>query len=349
MDLSEFHFKAGDSFAAYSLPGEKDYYLIVGGDENQVTFSPDHLHQRGFVFHPFMISETSPALFIKSEQFLKNQVFTFEPGTPTSSVETITKDGYLALADQFIRASSGEFLKLVLSRTKTIENQGMNLYELFLALQKKHPNAFVYIFNHPSSGCWMGASPELLLSADQGNMLTVALAGTKLFNPSDENSYWSAKDRMEQDIVVQYVENTLKAHHLRYSMHGPEDHEAGKLVHLKTSFHFEAPSDVFGLIHHLHPTPAVCGLPKNRSVEYIAEHEKYDRRYYAGFLGPVQNEQKIDFFVNLRCMHINQQQFVLYAGSGIVQESRPEGEWEETERKFRTVEDIIESIQQKRN
>lgn len=344
MDLSEFHFKAGDPFTAYSLPGDKDYYLIVGEDARQTNFSPDNLHQSGFVFHPFMHSETSPSLFIKAVEILKNEVFSFDPGPPGNSAEPIDRDTYLALAEQFIEASSGEFLKLVLSRTKTIDNPGMNLYDLFLALHKKHPNAFVYFFNHPSSGCWMGASPELLLSADQGNMQTVALAGTKLLNPSDENGYWSAKDRMEQDIVVQYVENALKAHHIRYSMHGPEDHTAGKLVHLKTSFHFEAPLDIFGLIHHLHPTPAVCGLPKNRSVEYIAEHEKHDRRYYAGFLGPVQNEQKMDFFVNLRCMHINKYQFVLYAGSGIVPESNPGGEWEETERKFRTMQDVIESI-----
>jgi len=348
MDQSEFHFESTDPFAVYSLPGEKDYYLVIAGDLPDAVLSPANLNEKGFILHPFMLSQESPALFLKAEQTLKNQAFSFNTASGKST-ESTAKDAYLTLANQFIRASSGEYLKLVLSRTKTIENNKTDLFELFIALQKKHTNAFVYLFNHPLTGCWMGASPEMLVRSDNGEMQTVALAGTKLFSHEDKNGFWSAKDRMEQDIVVQYVENALKAHHLKYTMTVPEDHRAGKLVHLKTSFTFDAPMDVFGLIHHLHPTPAVCGLPQNKSLEYIAQHETHDRRYYAGFLGPVHGEQKLDLFVNLRCMHITEQQFVLYAGSGIIPDSIAEGEWEETERKFRTMQDIIEGIQQKNN
>ncbi len=348
MNPTTFHFNPGDAFVAYSLPGESDYFLMTSINEKDPVLSPDDLKDEGFIFHPFIPSEVSPPIFLKAKAIMKNPVFSFKAGSGDIP-ETISKEHFLRLANQFIRASSGEYLKLVLSRIKTIKNGEMELYELFLALHEKYDQAFVYLFNHPLTGCWMGATPEMLLRSDQGVMKTIALAGTKLYDPSEINGYWSPKDRMEQDIVVQYLENTLKAHHLKYAMKGPEDQRAGHLVHLKTSFSFELPEDIFGLIHHLHPTPAVCGIPKNKSLEYIAEHEKHDRLYYAGFLGPVHHEQKLDLFVNLRCMHIFNEAFVLYAGSGIIPDSFAEGEWEETERKFRTMQDIIEWIQNKNN
>lgn len=348
MNQTVIYIQSKDSFAAYRLPGEKDYHLFLPDEHAVLPFSPEYLNEDGFIVHPFIQTGETKAWFLKATKRYQNQIFSFKPESKASH-EDMSKEKFFLLANQFLQASSGDYLKLVLSRTKSLENKGMDLFELFLALQQKYPNAFVYIFNHPQTGCWMGASPEMLLRAEQNMMQTVALAGTRLYQTGEETIFWSAKDRLEQDIVVQYVENALKAHHLKYTMKGPEDQRAGKLVHLKTSFVFEAPEDTYGLIHHLHPTPAVCGLPKNKSLEYIAENETHDRLYYAGFLGPVQSEQKLDLFVNLRCMHVSASQFVLYAGSGIIPDSTPEGEWEETERKFRTMQDIIEWVQSKNN
>jgi len=91
----------------------------------------------------------------------------------------------------------------------------------------------------------------------------------------------------------------------------------------------------------LHPTPAVCGLPKNLADDFIKENEKHDRKYYSGYLGPWKLNQEVNLFVNLRCMEITCDQFVLYAGGGITSKSIPEREWEETIQKAKTLLDVI--------
>jgi isochorismate synthase len=68
----------------------------------------------------------------------------------------------------------------------------------------------------------------------------------------------------------------------------------------------------------LHPTPAVCGLPKQEAKDFILENEGYDRKYYTGFLGELNKEAfnketlKSDLYVNLRCMKIKDNQAHLY-------------------------------------
>ena len=91
------------------------------------------------------------------------------------------------------------------------------------------------------------------------------------------------------------------------------------------------------LIKTLHPTPAVGGIPVEEGTQFLIKNEKLDRAYYAGFLGPVWEDTKIDFFVNLRCAQILKEAILLYVGAGITFESDPEKEWEETQNKTKTL------------
>ena len=93
----------------------------------------------------------------------------------------------------------------------------------------------------------------------------------------------------------------------------------------------------------LHPTPAVCGLPKEETYRIIRENEGYDRSYYSGFIGWLAPEGKSDLYVNLRCMNILRGSFVLYAGGGILASSEIESEWLETEAKMQTMKRLINS------
>ncbi len=95
------------------------------------------------------------------------------------------------------------------------------------------------------------------------------------------------------------------------------------------------------LLKRLHPTPAVCGLPKEKAYRFIQENEGYDRQYYSGFIGWLEPEGKSDLYVNLRCMNILSDRLVLYAGSGLLLSSEPESEWQETEAKMQTMRRLL--------
>ena len=124
---------------------------------------------------------------------------------------------------------------------------------------------------------------------------------------------------------------------------GPYPAFAGALSHLKTDFHFSLPdSNKLGnLLNLLHPTPAVCGLPKEEAYRFIQDNEKYDRRYYSGFIGTLNPSGKTDLYVNLRCMNISSEQLTLYAGGGLLASSELNDEWLETEKKLQTMRRII--------
>ena len=123
----------------------------------------------------------------------------------------------------------------------------------------------------------------------------------------------------------------------------PKPVRAGELAHLKSDFCFPLPNNkkLGDLLKRLHPTPAVCGLPKEKAYRFIQENEGYDRQYYSGFIGWLEPEGKSDLYVNLRCMNILSDRLVLYAGSGLLPSSEPESEWQETEAKMQTMRRLL--------
>jgi isochorismate synthase len=130
----------------------------------------------------------------------------------------------------------------------------------------------------------------------------------------------------------------------KYKSKGPETLESGKVAHLKTSFFFPAEkiSGCLGsFIADLHPTPAVCGLPKDLADEYIRTNEFHQRKYYTGYLGPWRLGGQVSLFVNLRCMEITSEEYILYSGGGITARSVPEKEWDETNQKAKTLLSVI--------
>jgi isochorismate synthase len=101
------------------------------------------------------------------------------------------------------------------------------------------------------------------------------------------------------------------------------------------------------VIASLHPTPAVCGLPKHSAKNFIRENEGYNREYYSGFLGELNIDLvtfktlQTDLFVNLRCMKIIKDKAQLFIGCGITKDSNPEAEYLETVNKSMTMKKII--------
>ena len=156
---------------------------------------------------------------------------------------------------------------------------------------------------------------------------------------------WDDKNRQEQDYVASYIRRQLLSLGIHSTEKGPYPAYAGALSHLKTDFHFSLKDNrnLGDLLKVLHPTPAVCGLPKEEAYRFILENEGYDRKYYSGFIGWLDPEGRTDLYVNLRCMHIEDEQLTLYAGGGLLSSSELNDEWQETEKKLQTMRRILVS------
>lgn len=252
------------------------------------------------------------------------------------------------LAINFINA--GYFKKVVPSRRAFWPiPDGLDLGVTFEKMCTLYPHAFISLLSIPGQGVWLGASPEILVSTfmHQGvNFFrTVALAGTQQYDPAAglSKASWRMKEIEEQAMVSRYIINCFKKIRLReFDEDGPRTVSAGNLLHLRTDFlvnmdavNFQELGSV--MLKLLHPTSAVCGLPKEPSWDFLQKRENYQRELYAGFLGPVNVGQQVNIFVNLRCMQVVREGAYLYAGAGVTADSDPEKEWIETEMKMQTL------------
>ncbi|MCA1762393.1 MAG: chorismate-binding protein [Cryomorphaceae bacterium] len=225
--------------------------------------------------------------------------------------------------------------KAILSRIKRVEMP--NDFDSLTAFAKactKYPETLTYLLLHPTEGLWLGASPEILLRKRM-RWKTVSLAGTQ---PKKDSGYtWGEKEKEEQELVSRHIREKLKSigvTHIEES--GVETTTSGAVAHLKTIFHFDTDAPIENIIAALHPTPAIAGLPVADALGLIAETETHHRRLYTGYMGRISRE-KVDLYVNLRCMQIVDGKLGLYLGGGITPQSKTESEWEETELKAQTL------------
>ena len=243
---------------------------------------------------------------------------------------------------RFHRAFSATGIqKLVLARSEDFAQKGCHPAKLFARACQCYPEAFVALFSAPQCGTWLVASPEVLLLRDSVQWHTMALAGTMRY--ADHLPQWSDKNVREQDYVTRYIKACLDRYSDDVSLTGPYTKRAGGLVHLCTDFSFNLSPDVRlgDVLDAMHPTPAVCGLPKEEALRFILDNESVDRDYYSGFSGPLNLEGQTSFFVSLRCMRIIGDRYRLFAGGGILPESDESLEWEETEAKMQTMLSLI--------
>lgn len=237
---------------------------------------------------------------------------------------------------------AGEVSKVVLSRAIGLPVQ-RDAWSVFVRLLSRYKNAYCYWWYHPDSGHWMGATPEVLLSAADGDVEIMSLAGT-LAATSPDDVDWSDKERDEQAVVTDYIEEILNTFGGPVQKEGPVSVQAGNLLHLRTLLRAHITVDLKELIDRLHPTPAVCGLPAKSASRLIAQLEPHDREYYTGYLGIRSDEPGLttELYVNLRCMKWSETGITLFVGGGITEGSDPEKEWQETLDKSRTLLDILD-------
>ena len=337
------------AFAVYRLPGQ-DRLHYIGQTNNAVrTFSSiESLNkQNGFVIAPFRVSETCPIFLIETceENIFKIPDVVVANGK-NENIREKPSSNYRLRFKMFIQAlADKEFEKLVLSYCLTIPRKnGFSSEDVFYRACKRYIHSYMYLFHTPQTGTWMGNSPEILLSGKKNEWHTVALAGTQLLRNGQLPEIWDEKKRKEQQLVTDYIRNCLLSYNVCTNESGSYSVQAGELAHLKTDFHFSLSDNqnLGELLNILHPTPAVCGLPKEKAIRFINDNEGYDRRCYSGFIGCMNPDEQTDLYVNLRCMQIEDNRLLLYAGGGLIASSDLEEEWMETEDKLQTILRIIE-------
>lgn len=236
----------------------------------------------------------------------------------------------------------GSMRKVVLSRAQEYHAVTVDWPRLIWRLTQADKNSFRYLFLHPDLGLWCGATPEVLISVQDRDFSTMALAGTR-WQQNNHFPEWTQKEYEEHQWVVQEILKALEP--VASVRHGAfYDHQAGAMQHLRTDIigSLNDSSTVVDLARSLHPTPAVCGYPKNTAFDFIHNYEGYNRLLYTGYLGLIDPEKNsADFYVNLRCLRYSSKRFYLYVGGGITADSNPEIEWQETQRKMTTMGQVI--------
>jgi isochorismate synthase len=367
------------SIAAWQLP-EKRFRLILLARKVVPVKKDQTLEEMdsGFIFAPF--DRDAQALFLPAELQFRLSDEKLSPAlnaTENHSLEWL-KQNYNERSDAASSAyhtvpihphsesgdyidvvkkgldqiAAGVFEKIVPSRTKTVQlPSNFDLVPAFLKLCKAYPQAFVSMISSPETGTWIGASPEELVRVEDKTIFrTVALAGTQPYHEGInlKKVAWTQKEIEEQALVERYIISCFKKIRLReYDEHGPKTIIAGNLMHLKSEFTVNMKETNFPqlastMLALLHPTSAVCGVPLEPSLRFLKENEGYPRSFYSGYIGPVNIDNQIDIFVNLRCMHLSGGKAVFFAGAGVTADSVPEQEWEETEMKMNTLLRVIQ-------
>ena len=333
-------------FALFRMPYARECMLLSGEVSQVPSFARLGAHQ-GFVVAPFAPSQDEPVLVIQAEHvsYVSAQdalLPDYRYGEPLPLNNSDNRANYhIDFLNFHTHLLNGDFQKLVLSRSielpRTDDAQPL---DLFRRACERYPRMFVALSYTEQSGLWLAATPEVLLAESDQQWQTVALAGTMGWA---ENLEWSEKNVQEQRYVATYIAEQLELFTSSFTEDGPYTVRAGHLAHLRSDFHFTLsdPQRIGSLIETLHPTPAVCGLPKREAFQFILHNELHARSYYSGFMGPLDVQGRTHLFVTLRCMSIHENGYRLYAGGGLLTDSDEEQEWQETETKLDTMRRIL--------
>ncbi|GAA3627685.1 chorismate-binding protein [Flavivirga jejuensis] len=366
----ETHYNHKLPFVAYRKPNENQVRGLLQ-QTNNLHITSDFT-EKGFVFSPFDATEKTVLIPLENSESIQADIAVLEGDAKCLEVnkESNTtedlkeKQQHINLIKKGVEAiANNQFKKVVLSRKETVAVSESNPISIFKRLLNTYKSAFVYCWYHPKVGLWLGATPETLIKIEGNRFSIMALAGTQDYNGTLD-VVWQDKEKEEQQFVTDFILDNLKPSVESFRVSDVETVKAGNLLHLKTmiSAQLKSGSNLKEVISILHPTPAVCGLPKREAKQFILENEHYNRAFYTGFLGELNMETKLQsrsakrnienraytinrkstrLYVNLRCMQLKDTEVIIYVGGGITKHSNLEREWEETVSKSLVIKNVL--------
>lgn len=261
------------------------------------------------------------------------------PDFPLSSSDekSVPKIIYENLVNKaIIEIQKGEFSKIVCAHQQAIDRPSelSEVQEIFKQLISSLPNTFVYLF-HLDGELWVGASPEIVGIWNQNIFSTISLAGTQ------KNDDFSIKEIEEQAIVSDFITSQFKQVSTR-TIQQTQTLSFGGIKHLMTEFSWPMVhiSEFKTAVQTIHPSPALAGMPKEKSVKFILENEPIQRNFYTGLVS-IHFMDSAYSFATIRCAKITENQIIFYAGAGITKDSIAEAEWQETLEKIAVLKKAI--------
>jgi menaquinone-specific isochorismate synthase len=253
-----------------------------------------------------------------------------------------------AVEEALAAIRGGRVSKVVLARTLDIELEAaLDPADVLARLWEANHGSHVFLFE-PEPGCaLLGAAPETVATLRDGVFHATAVAGSirRGASPREQAELAarllaSDKDRAEQRIALDDMVARLEtvAHQVRTD---PQPHVLAlpRIQHLETEIRASVPTGtvVMDVLRLLHPTPAVCGLPRDAALTFLADEEPFQRGWYAGPVGWFDADGNGVFAPALRSAVGGGRAWRLFAGAGIVEGSVPALEWEETAIKFEPI------------
>ena len=340
------------AYAIYRLPHANYCTRIeqTDGEPEELLSCVELNGKEGFVVAPFEVKEQQPILLIHPDKVVRIPLDEHDStSTCLSCSPSLPSTEYsIDFANFHAQLEAGAFRKIVLARCAQEQTEeAIPPMDLFFHACNLYPRLFISLVYTSRSGCWLTATPEILLEGEGASWRTIALAGTMQLKGDQlggegETLSWTTKNIQEQRYVPTYITECLEQFTSDFREEGPYTVRAANLVHLRSDFTFTLPDTqhIGDLLQTLHPTPAVCGLPKRDAFRFIVGNEHTPRRYYSGFMGPLLCADT-HLYVSLRCMNIDNNHYYLYAGGGLLKESLMELEWNETEAKLETMRKCI--------
>ncbi len=219
----------------------------------------------------------------------------------------------------------------------------LNIIQILNKLRLSQTNACRYLWKRNKENMIFGASPEKLFSLKEKVLQLEAIAGTEKIGFDMDTFLRSDKNLREHNFVINYLIENLKFLNIRNYKKGEiKVKEFGNIAHLCTLISAEVNKICpFVLLEKLHPSPAVCGFPKEKALDYLDSLENFDRGNYASPFGWVDVEGNADFRVALRGARILNGEIEFIAGSGLVKGSICEKEIDEIKLKLASLANLI--------
>ncbi|HLA67637.1 MAG TPA: isochorismate synthase [Acidimicrobiia bacterium] len=255
--------------------------------------------------------------------------------------------GLVAEAVAGIRGAAMQ--KVVLARSVAIRSStAFEPFDLVATLRDRYPECRVFGWQEGES-TFIGASPELLIAREGRHFELAPLAGSAPRGTDPEHDrrlgdalLASPKDRMEHEIVVDDAVRRLTGLVTTIERSAtPQLQRFATVQHLATPIGGTTDARILELAGALHPTPAVGGAPRAEALAFIDKMEGIDRGWYAGGIGWADGAGNGEIALGLRSALVRGDQAIVYAGNGIVRDSEPEAELEETRLKLRPMLDLL--------
>ncbi len=244
-----------------------------------------------------------------------------------------------------------EFSKIVIAHTTDIQSSvPFQLIASLNNLRRIHPDCYIFSTSNGQGQNFIGASPERLVSVQNKQLVTDALAGSApRGKTTSEDAYLanlllkSRKEKREHQAVSDFIMERLRNLGLKPHQLPLQLLKLSSIQHLWTPIYAHLPGDIepLEIIEQLHPTPAVAGVPTAIACDKIRDYEQFDRSLYAAPLGWIDSQGNSEFVVGIRSALIDGNCARLYAGAGIVSGSNPNKEFAEVQLKLQSLIDAL--------